>query len=168
MSHIHMKVAMPRLSPFVEVDMEFFDTMESAETCSLNKDRCFLSESSMESSACSPHELNPVDLLPKQVLSPLVIKAITAMGTQYNTTDRDFLEQCGVDNGESNIAFEDVSMHVIPSSILKVTFQLSKLRIQFNKESRHRRLITAEMSELIVTKGKLKMVYFVLFIHNNH
>ena len=154
-THINSNVAKPNKSLSFEEDMVFFDTVESVETCSLNKDRSFLSEVSLESNVCSPKKSSNMDSLPEQLLSPLVIKAVTAMGAQYSKTDRDFLGQLEVGNHDPSTSFEDAAVHPLPHSILKVTFQLSKLRIQFNKESRHRRLITCEMCQLSVRYGKL-------------
>ncbi len=85
---------------------------------------------------------NPNQYPYSPILTPMVLEAVRALSTRKQRGQHFW--------GESDDEKDPEEILPSPKSTIAVFFHLSKLRVRFNKESRFRRLITAEMSETSV------------------
>ena len=134
------RLSKTRSISFDDSMLTFFDAVEDVyESQSSSASDYFLSEISScddeyehASNSYQSHSMSSIHS--SLAVSPLILNTIVATSLEEKSGST---MNCSIKNDSSNET---------QASMIKVTFQLSKLRINFNKESRYRRLITAEMS----------------------
>jgi hypothetical protein len=120
----------------------FFDAMEEES----DDEDIFLSDFSSDGESNFDSPVNLQKSVPTLLLSPLVEKAMKAMSLRTLTFNEDLIGLMDSDSADSDCSDEE--HRELPT--ISVTFELSRLRFRFNKESRLRRLIVAEMNETLI------------------
>ncbi len=139
----------PQMSPSfrksysVDDSVTFFDAVEDEYTSTFSDEDIFLSEASSNDDESIE---NPHDFLPLPILSPIVVKAMKAISVRDAHIDNNIDLMLQKNDSNSSVASHEDT----PKTMLEVKFKLSKLRVRFNKESRLRRLIVAEMNETLI------------------
>jgi len=124
----------------VDESAAFFDAMEEQ-----SDDEDYFSEISSEDESKFGSPLNSWEGVPIPVFSPFVA-AIKVMSIQKLKFNEDLIDLMHSDSTKSDYSHE--GHREIPT--IFVSFELSRLRFRFNKESRYRRLIVAEMNETMI------------------
>ena len=130
----------------VDESVAFFDAMEE-ERAAMSDEDVFLSEFSSDAERNEDDVYFYQDRVPSPILSPIVVKAMKASIRKSHLYDNlDLLLQQNCAKG----APDDPPRRKLPSITFAAKFQLSKLRVRFNKETRLRRLVVAEMNETLI------------------
>lgn len=133
---------------------EFYDAVEEAffdaESDVYMGNRSPLLSEVSESDQSAAAEIESVDLSPK-----------FSWTTQQSSPPRAFLPSAVLGSPWTMQVRRPITAPPLPSTPLRVrpfeiVFMLSKLRVNFNRESRHRRLLTAEMDGTVVRRANLK------------
>ena len=136
-----------RKSYSIDDSVAFFDAVEEEYACTLSDEDIFLSEASSDEDGSNDNLFNLPNQLSSPILSPIVVKAMRAISmrdSHLNDELDTLLQHSSVDKSV------DCPPSEIPKTMFAVKFQLSKLRVRFNKESRLRRLVVAEMNETLI------------------
>lgn len=130
---------------FSDDSVAFFDAFEEE----LDEEDVFLSDYSSEDEKKyhSPIHLNIRQTLNQTILSPVVMKAMRVIN-ERNVNFRD--ELIHLIHSESADCENDSPDDIQELPTVFISFELSKLRVRFNKETRLRRLLVAEMSQTSV------------------
>jgi hypothetical protein len=119
----------------------FFDAMEDESV----EEEMFLSEVSSDDENTAQSSITQFER-PNQILSPMIAKAMKAMSFRLLRLDEATEISLTVDS-----CAPPERHHEKTSSVsVMICFELSKLRVRFNKESRLRRLVVAEMTKTTV------------------
>lgn len=130
----------------VDESVAFFDAVEE-ERAAMSDEDVFLSEFSSDAERNEDDIYFYQERVPSPILSPIVVKAMKASIRKSHLYDNlDLLLQQSCAKG----APDDPPRRKLPSITFAAKFQLSKLRVRFNKETRLRRLVVAEMNETLI------------------
>lgn len=123
----------------------FFDTIEDLEEDDLSSSGASIVSVPLKCEHNVQHDNYSESIKPGLFLTPMVLRAVEAISTGKQNYENHLWLENEDDNETVNVENEPQ-----PQPTLSVHFELTKLRVRLNKESRLRRLVTVEMSETSV------------------